>query len=407
MANQLIPPCAPASHYPEQTYGDGNCLFRAVSNALTGNQDLHIELRVRTFFELCLKKNDYLDDQYLKRLTSLDSCMAKLFESRFDTSSVKPGLSKAVRISNPYDVGVLKTIKSGNYSNMWHMYALSNVIGCPISSLYPMVVASLIDRQYMNVIITPTVQQSTSEVVILWAHISNTNLKGWSANHFVPLVPETSKTGSPAVGKSSGPVQDSKCSPPPKKRQKLSDGVVKKKFLGHLCIRPTSTIHGRKRGLVLFQRRTTNTASAAHCATKSSTVGNRELVMLRGTSNETSIRKTPREAGTRQRFSKRALKHRTMKIRFVQKQNTTKCVVAMIKVIALTSLFLSSKKTIEIFSCVLRHIEPPKLPSSLFFNFQVTSAEVQVAAALVDHNIPLAAADTFSPFLRKCFPTQK
>ena len=232
MANQLIPPCAPASHYPEQTYGDGNCLFRAVSNALTGNQDLHIELRVRTFFELCLKKNDYLDDQYLKRLTSLDSCMAKLFESRFDTSSVKPGLSKAVRISNPYDVGVLKTIKSGNYSNMWHMYALSNVIGCPISSLYPMVVASLIDRQYMNVTITPTVQQSTSEVVILWTHISNTNLKGWSPNHFVPLVPETSKTAPPAVGKSSGPVQDSKCSPPPKKRQKLSDGVVKKKFTG-------------------------------------------------------------------------------------------------------------------------------------------------------------------------------
>lgn len=49
VATQLIPPCAPASHYPEQTYGDGNCLFRAVSNALTGNQDLHIELRVRTF----------------------------------------------------------------------------------------------------------------------------------------------------------------------------------------------------------------------------------------------------------------------------------------------------------------------------------------------------------------------
>lgn len=132
---QLIPPCAPASHYPEQTYGDGSCPFRAVSIALTENQDLHIELRVKTFFELCLKKNDYLDDQYLKRLTSLDSCMDKLFESSFDTSSVKPGISKAVRISNAFDVDVLNTIKSGSYSNMWHMYALSNVIGCPISSL--------------------------------------------------------------------------------------------------------------------------------------------------------------------------------------------------------------------------------------------------------------------------------
>ena len=200
--------------------------------ALLEIKDPHIELRVRTFFELCLKKNDYLGDQYLKRLTSLDSCMAKLFESSFDTSSVKPGLSKAVRISNACDVGELNTIKSGSYSSMWHMYALSNVIGCPISSLYPVIVASLIDRQYMNVTITPTVQQSTNEVVILWTHTSNSNLKGWIPKYFVPLVPETSKTASLAVGKSSRPVQNSKCSPPPKKRQQVSDGVVKKKFTG-------------------------------------------------------------------------------------------------------------------------------------------------------------------------------
>ena len=110
--------------------------------------------------------------------------MAKLFESSFDTSFVKPGLSKAVRILNAHDVSVINTIKSGTYSNIWHMKALSNEIGCPISSLYPMVVASLIDRQYMNVKITPTLQQGTSEVVILWTNISNTNLKGWSPTHF-------------------------------------------------------------------------------------------------------------------------------------------------------------------------------------------------------------------------------
>ena len=61
---------------------------------------------------------------------------------------------------------------------------------------------------------------------------SNTNLKGWIPKYFVPLVPETSKTASLAVGKSSRPVQNSKCSPPPKKRQQVSDGVVKKKFTG-------------------------------------------------------------------------------------------------------------------------------------------------------------------------------
>ena len=38
-----------------------------------------------------------------------------------------------------------------------------------------------------------------------------------------------------------------------KKRQKLSDKLVKNNSLGQLCIRPASTIHGRKHGLVLFQ----------------------------------------------------------------------------------------------------------------------------------------------------------
>ena len=117
VATQLIPPCAPATHYPDQTYGDGNSLFRAVTVALTGNQDQHIKLRFQTFFELCLKKNDYLYDQYLKRFTSLDSCTTKLFESSFHASSVKPELSKAVRISNAFDVGVPNTIKSGSYSS--------------------------------------------------------------------------------------------------------------------------------------------------------------------------------------------------------------------------------------------------------------------------------------------------
>lgn len=39
-----------------------------------------------------------------------------------------------------------------------------------------------------------------------------------------------------------------------------------------------------------------------------------------------------------------------------------------------------------------------------FFFILVTSAEVKMAAAIVDNNVPFAAADTFSPLFKDMFP---
>lgn len=42
--------------------------------------------------------------------------------------------------------------------------------------------------------------------------------------------------------------------------------------------------------------------------------------------------------------------------------------------------------------------------SFFFTNHQVTLAEVKIATALVDNNIPFSAADTFSPSFNDIFP---
>lgn len=65
-------------------------------------------------------------------------------------------------------------------------------------------------------------------------------------------------------------------------------------------------------------------------------------------------------------------------------------------------LVLINTKTIETFSSVLRYIELPKLPLSHYLSGRISRGPN--AAALVDHNIPLAAADTFSPLSQKMFP---
>ena len=75
---------------------------------------------------------------------------------------------------------------------MWHIFALCNVIGCSIKSVYPCVIGSLIDRSYMNICIQPVNKRCSSTAVIMWTNTILTDLRGWfpNPNHFVPLIPE-------------------------------------------------------------------------------------------------------------------------------------------------------------------------------------------------------------------------
>jgi hypothetical protein len=51
------------NYVPCRTLGDGNCLFRAVSNSLYGTEDYHVELRARAMIEMLLNLNSYLDQK--------------------------------------------------------------------------------------------------------------------------------------------------------------------------------------------------------------------------------------------------------------------------------------------------------------------------------------------------------
>ena len=51
IAEKLFPRDGLLGHKPIQTYGDGNCLYRAMSRILCGDENMHVELRVRTFIE--------------------------------------------------------------------------------------------------------------------------------------------------------------------------------------------------------------------------------------------------------------------------------------------------------------------------------------------------------------------
>ena len=76
---------------------------------------MHVELRVCTFVELCLNKDWYLDNNYLRTLTGKDAFIGKMFYSSFETTLTTKGQTSATRISYAFDAGVLNMIKSGEY----------------------------------------------------------------------------------------------------------------------------------------------------------------------------------------------------------------------------------------------------------------------------------------------------
>ena len=101
--------------------------------------------------KLCMKKELYYDNAYLKQLTGLEGYKECLLESSFDTSTSVKCPDKATHHQLGFEAGIVSTIKPGNYSNMWHLFALANITNCPITSVYPNVNGSLVNHTYMNI----------------------------------------------------------------------------------------------------------------------------------------------------------------------------------------------------------------------------------------------------------------
>ena len=54
IAEVLYPEDGPVDFSPVKVYGDGNCFYRALSKAILGHEEGHIELRVMTVIELII-----------------------------------------------------------------------------------------------------------------------------------------------------------------------------------------------------------------------------------------------------------------------------------------------------------------------------------------------------------------
>lgn len=183
VAATLYPDDAPKELQPVVCTGDGNCLFRAFSMVLFGDEDHHTELRIRSICELAKNEKQYLDNRYLLSLTGASDVVEKLLPGSVHVISKNPSTS--------YRKEVLRSVKSKTFANMWHIFSLANVLGCTVLSVYPDVQNSGTNRALMNIRIKPTTPTSSHQPVsVMWSHCSDTRRKGWGPNHFVPLLPD-------------------------------------------------------------------------------------------------------------------------------------------------------------------------------------------------------------------------
>ena len=103
VAATLYPDDAPKELQPVVCIGDGNCLFRAFSMVLFGDEDHHTELRIRSICELAKNEKQYLDNRYLLSLTGASDVFEKLLPGSVHVTSKNPSTS--------YRKEVLRSVK--------------------------------------------------------------------------------------------------------------------------------------------------------------------------------------------------------------------------------------------------------------------------------------------------------
>jgi len=106
---------------PINTVGDGNCLFRATSLALYGNDSYHTELRARCALEIALHREWY------------DASDARYCAPFKDDNRI---------VVVPYSELCESVTLDGQYSDILCILALSSVVEIPIQMYFPPLNAS-------------------------------------------------------------------------------------------------------------------------------------------------------------------------------------------------------------------------------------------------------------------------
>ena len=186
VSKQLYPDDAPPQLSPVQIYGDGNCLYRAMSVCLFGDEKHFKEMRVRVVFEIVTNIKRYINKETYNRMSENSVSLEYVFET-----SVSPECYVREDLNTSLRSEMIKSSKDGEYAGLLQIFAAVNAIHRPVYSIYPRANNPAVDRKSHNLCIVPFSNESSNlrdTVHVMWTHTSNTNMTAWSPNHFVACV---------------------------------------------------------------------------------------------------------------------------------------------------------------------------------------------------------------------------
>ena len=157
---------------------DGNCLLRAASLLISGNESMYNELRICVAVELIRHPDVYTNDEFLSAHGASGTAQRYAmysghFDSQMNTKSI-------------YEKDVCDTIKNAKYCGIWQLHGLASVLGMVVHSVYPGLGPP---KKDLNRRIVPREIRHSREISIMWTHTTNSDVKTWwQPNHFVPLL---------------------------------------------------------------------------------------------------------------------------------------------------------------------------------------------------------------------------
>lgn len=195
-SQQLYPADGPALT-PVSIYGDGNCLPRCGSLLAFGQEDEHVELRVRLACELALNADVYLDDAFLG--TGMDKALpfAKFYATYTSHYTVQGLTPDAIR--DIFQLEVQEWVHGGTFAGMWQVHALSSVLGVALQSVYPQHGGFNVRPHLHRVVFPRQAAAATASAPpqlfvpgVMWTstHGSAVPPRSWAPNHFVVCLPE-------------------------------------------------------------------------------------------------------------------------------------------------------------------------------------------------------------------------
>ena len=123
----------PLNLVPNKTYDDGNCFFRAVSHALFGTEERHVEICVRIVFEAVLNEALHLSSKYLSlgmknnvparpNLRKPSSTIVTRYCLYSGDNSIRHLRLNEMEIQHVYRQDIMQILKVNNYARIWQFH---------------------------------------------------------------------------------------------------------------------------------------------------------------------------------------------------------------------------------------------------------------------------------------------